>query len=75
MSFNQYGMIVEAFKLHASVSLWINFSSKVSHSLLSQVQAVYPTWNASIMNLLKVRPKKKKTIYAVLGTIIWKDNV
>lgn len=28
MSFNQYGVIVEAFKLHASVSLWINFSLK-----------------------------------------------
>lgn len=32
MSFNQYGVIVEAFKLHASVSLWINFSWKHSKS-------------------------------------------
>lgn len=28
MSFAQYGDIVEGFKLHASVSLWINFSLK-----------------------------------------------
>lgn len=28
MSFTQYGDTVEAFKLHASVSLWIDFSLK-----------------------------------------------
>lgn len=28
MSFIQYGASVEAFKLHVSVSLWINFSLK-----------------------------------------------
>lgn len=60
MSFNQYGVIVEAFKLHASVSLWINFSLKhFKNEPFSIVTGAGGVSNLKtcIMNLLKVRQK------------------
>lgn len=60
MSFNQYGVIVEAFKLHTFVSLWINFSLKHFKNepfFVATGAGGISNLKTCIMNLLKFRQK------------------